>query len=261
MSCKTNFRLHQDDLRGKSTPANKIAEEDMNLVRNHILSVPSYESHYCRKKSDKKYLPHHYTITKMYSEYKKWLSKEKNPVSRFVYQQVFHELGIKIKCLNKDTCAKCDKLNMLLKVSSNNVNKKEEIKLELEQHQKEAEQAYETKREDKRMSLLSESSYDLQQCLPTPAVETSVAFYKRQLWTYNLTLHRCQDKQAFCFMWHEAVAARGANQIASCLFKYLAETSSNVKKITFYSDTCAGQNKNTFVCIMFMLAMKNNARD
>lgn len=60
-------------------------------------------------------------------------------------------------------------------------------------------------------------------------------------------------------MWHEAVAARGGNQIASCLFKYLSETSDNVRKITFYSDTCAGQNKNTFICIMFMLAMKNNA--
>ncbi|CAG9814673.1 unnamed protein product [Phaedon cochleariae] len=150
---------------------------------------------------------------------------------------------------------------MLLENTSNS-SKKESIKHELEEHQREAEEAYDAKRNDKSSSLTSESfhvlTFDLQQCLPTPAIETSIAFYKRQLWTYNLTLHRCHDKQAFCFMWHEAVAARGANQIASCLYKYLQEIPENVREITFYSDTCAGQNKNSFLCVMFMLALKKN---
>lgn len=250
-----------DDLRGKSSPANKIPEEDIDLVRQHILSIPSYESHYCRKKSDKKYLPHYYTLSKIYDEYKKWIAPNKTPVSRFIYQTKFHELGIKIKSLNKDTCASCDKYNMLLKVNSN-VPKKEEIRNNLEKHQREAEEAYEAKRQDKELALLPDSfkevlTFDLQQCLPTPAIETSVAFYKRQLWTYNLTLYRCNDKKAFNFMWHEAVAARGGNQIASCLHKYLKQSSQHVKEITFYSDTCAGQNKNSFLCLMFMLAMKD----
>lgn len=178
-----------------------------------------------------------------------------------MYQSKFHELGIKIKSLNKDTCASCDKYNMLLKLNCNVPEKEELIRNQLEKHQREAEQAYEAKSQDKELALLPNSFkevlFDLQQCLPTPALETSIAFYKRQLWTYNLTLYRCNDKESFNLIWHEAIAGRGGNQIASCLHKYLKQSSQHVKEITFYSDTCAGQNKNSFLCLMFMLAMKD----
>jgi len=54
-------------------------------------------------------------------------------------------------------------------------------------------------------------------------------------------------------MWHEAVAGRGANEIDSCLFKHLINnTPNNVTEVTFYSDTCGGQNKNSHVSAMFL---------
>jgi len=54
-------------------------------------------------------------------------------------------------------------------------------------------------------------------------------------------------------MWHEAVAGIGANEIASCLFKHLINnTPNNVTEVTFYSDTCGGQNKNSHVLAMFL---------
>ncbi|CAH1114891.1 unnamed protein product [Psylliodes chrysocephalus] len=58
-------------------------------------------------------------------------------------------------------------------------------------------------------------------------------------------------------MWDEATAGRGANQIASCLYKQLIDNlDPEIKTLTFYSDTCAGQNKNSFLPIMFMLLMR-----
>lgn len=253
--------ITHDDLRGTSSPANKTSDEDIELIRTHILSVPSYESHYSRKKSSKRYLPHHYTLSRMYDEYKKWLPQHKHAVSRFVYQKVFHSLGIKIKQPHKDTCALCDKYKLRLQAAPD-AQLQEELSKELDLHQTEAENAYETKRLDKEISLVDNTkhmyTFDLQQCLPTPDIGTSVAFYKRQLWTFNLTLHRCSDKQATCFMWHEAVAARGANQIASCLYKHFTPIDENVKEITLFSDTCGGQNKNSILPVMFMLLLKKN---
>jgi len=45
------------DKRGKASPPNKITPDDITLVKQHLNSLPTYESHYCRKETTKKYLP------------------------------------------------------------------------------------------------------------------------------------------------------------------------------------------------------------
>lgn len=66
------------DQRGLKPPKNKKTIEDLSVVRNHINSFPSYESHYCRKSTGKKYLPADLSISKMYRDYKNSVPK---PVS------------------------------------------------------------------------------------------------------------------------------------------------------------------------------------
>ncbi|PSN43821.1 hypothetical protein C0J52_10076 [Blattella germanica] len=71
------------DLRGKHAPATKLSDYKIKAARNHILSVPRYESHYTRKKSEKTYLPSHVSLSDLYKEY-----TDKNPenyVSRRIY--------------------------------------------------------------------------------------------------------------------------------------------------------------------------------
>lgn len=53
-------------------------------------------------------------------------------------------------------------------------------------------------------------------------------------------------------MWDETIGARGANQIASCLWHFLQNLPPEVTEVTFYSDTRGGQNKNNAVAMMFM---------
>lgn len=78
-----------------------------------------------------------------------------------------------------------------------------------------AEYAYKTKRKDK--TIVKENKpkrafeFDLQQCLPTPYLTTSVCFYKRQLWSFNLTVHDLGSNETTCFMWDETISGRGAN--------------------------------------------------
>jgi len=45
------------DKRGKSASTNKISNKEIMLVKDHLKSLPTYESHYCRKETSKKYLP------------------------------------------------------------------------------------------------------------------------------------------------------------------------------------------------------------
>lgn len=44
------------DGRGKFAPANKTKMEDLQSAESHILSFPSYESHYCRNRNSKRFL-------------------------------------------------------------------------------------------------------------------------------------------------------------------------------------------------------------
>ncbi|CAH2104535.1 unnamed protein product [Euphydryas editha] len=221
-----------DDNRGKSIPKHKISDEKRQEIKEHILSFPSYESHYTRKTTSKKYLPSHLTIKKMYDLF---CENRENPPSVKIYSQEFHKLGLSFKKPRADTCYTCDKFKMQIQLCQEDQVKNELI-AQHEHHKIAADQAYEIKKF---------------------ALSSSVAFYKRQLWTFDLTVHDNKTGKAVCYVWYETIAARGANQIASCLFKHLQTyVPENTKHVIFYSDTCGGQNRNSHVSSMFTWALQ-----
>jgi len=58
-------------------------------------------------------------------------------------------------------------------------------------------------------------------------------------------------------MWHEAEGGRGANQIASCLFRhFLDEIPGFVTHVTLFSDSCSGQNRNSHVSAMLFTVLQ-----
>ena len=81
--------------------------------------------------------------------------------------------------------------------------------------------------------------FDLQQVLPCPHGQISVYFYKRKLSCYNLSIYDLATNHAKCFMWHEGIAGRGANEVNSCVFKYLISQPFEVKEIATFSDNCS----------------------
>lgn len=58
------------DKRRKHVPSNKISEEKMQQIYTHIKKFPSYESHYSRRHTEKRYLPSNLNKTIMYKLYK-----------------------------------------------------------------------------------------------------------------------------------------------------------------------------------------------
>ncbi|XP_067614936.1 uncharacterized protein, partial [Eurosta solidaginis] len=143
-----------------------------------------------------------------------------------------------------------------------NIEEKAEIKLQLQKHHDAADFAYACKKRDKELSLQDKSvkmfSFDLQQCLPTPYLKASIFFYKRPLWTFNLTIHDGATNKANCYIWHETIAKRGANDIGSCIYKCLLGLPNNIKHVILYSDSCTGQNRNSFICAMFLKVLEDH---
>jgi len=189
------------DKRGKKSPKNKISNDKLTKVIEHINSFPSYESHYTRKLNDKKYLHSNLNLQKMYELYKQITID--GPVSRVIYERECHKLKLAFKKPSVDTCHKCDVLQMQIKVAeeTNDEDNLLASKTGLNLHQSAADLAYSTKANDKVIAKNDSTkkcySFDSQQCLPTPFLQSSVVFYKRQLWTFNLTIHDNCTRQSF----------------------------------------------------------------
>lgn len=247
------------EARGRNTPPNKTSDEKLEEVQNHIGKFPAYESHYSRAHTSKKYLQPNLNISIMYNMY---TEETTDPVSLTIYRQEFKKTGLKFKSPQIDTCRRCDEYKTSLKYEKD-VTKQREIETARDLHQQAADNAYEVKRKDKRQAKLSNgsevvASFDLQQCLPTPCLQTSVVFYKRQLWTYNLTINNNTAKATKCYMWHESIAKRGGNEIASCLHHFVGDLDRDVRHLVLFSDCCAGQNKNKIVSAMMSLTIANH---
>lgn len=240
------------DGRGKGVKANKIPIEKVDCVKAHIESFPSYVSHYCRSHTNKMYLAPGLTIAKMFNLY---ITTTEQPVSLTLYRKIFKSLGLKIKQPQLDTCSKCDQFVMDLK-TQHTEEERNIIIGRRDQHQQQAEMAYESKRLDKLDQDKTVLCFDLQKCLPTPSLRCQEAFYKRSLWVFNLTIRDCSNGKTTCFMWDETIAKRGANEVASCVWRYFEMNQDLKQHVVMYSDTCPGQNRNTVMTAMFLLLVQ-----
>ena len=59
-------------------------------------------------------------------------------------------------------------------------------------------------------------------------------------------------------MWNESIASRGANEIGSCLFKYVCMHVENGKNVfKAFSDSCGGQNRNIKIALLMSFCVSN----
>ena len=98
-----------EDGRGKNSSANKLPESTRQAVRNHIAKFPAVESHYCRKKTSKRYLAANLNICEMHRLYIEECKTTLEPeASKSFYRNLFvTEYNIGFRKPKKDQCLTC----------------------------------------------------------------------------------------------------------------------------------------------------------
>jgi len=241
---RANSGVVKPDQRGRHVKF-RIASNNRSSVVDHVSMFPRYISHYTRShQSSREYLASNLNLRIMYRLYVQHChQKSLQPVKESYYRHVFNtEFNLSFHQPLKDTCQKCDKFKMLLDVSPSR-----EIEVQREIHLRKAEKVRAKLNSSKETASSCDLcfTFDLQKTLITPSISTGVAYYKRQLATYNLGIHNLANNDATMFMWHEGLASRGASDIGSCIWKFICDkVQEGATNITAFCDSCGGQNRN-----------------
>lgn len=251
----------KQEMRGKHTNHKSISNDIREDIRAHINSIPRIPSHYCRSQTKKEYIEGGKTVADLYRDYKKLCQEENKPYANYLmYYTIFNQqFNIGFFIPKKDACELC------LAYTNANQEEKTHIEHKYTTHLKEKELSRSEKQADKASDKVV-AVFDLQAILPCPIGNASSFYYVSKLNVFNLTMFELQTNQAYCYLWHEAEAKRGADEIGSCLWNYLRNLQENVSNsddklkvldVIFYSDNCAGQNKNRFIMSLYTYAVLN----
>lgn len=245
------------DKRRDTKPYNSTNEEAVSLVREHIDSFPRVESHYCRRDSTKLYLGSDLNISVLYRLYTEDFCENKNikPVSRFVYQQIFHQYEPPLDFFipKKDQCFRCN--------AYNSATDKDPLKEEYDSHKKREKDAMQMKKDDKEKAVTERgrsfraATFDLQAILSVPFAGDNQIFYKHKLNVYNFTIFDASNTDGYCYVWDETHGKKGSTEIGSCLLKYLHGLPATVTHVSTFIDTCGGQNRNKYVAAAMLYAV------
>jgi hypothetical protein len=211
------------------------------------------ESHYCY--AHRQYLSHDLSIVKLY---KMWVAerREQNaPIAKkTTFDNVFYErFNLGFGQPKTDVCATCKKLSAAETTGSE--EEQEAAKARMTLHTLQWKKFYKVLDQARRSCNTLAVSFDLQQCMPLPRTNVTQAFYKRQLWLYNLGIvihdrrRKHGPKNVFLYSWLESEGGRGANEICSALRDFLQKiwrraVRGRYRHLHLFSDSCTGQHKN-----------------
>lgn len=210
----------------------KLPEATKDLMRDHISSFNSRNSHYGLKDSKKKYLDECLNVRKMY-----YLFKEKYPDvkgSYEIYRTIFAtEFNIGFGYPRTDTCSYCDERKVKIKALTLEINscvnderKKDmektlrKAELEINVHLKRAEMFYTKKTNVRKACKKTKDKQAL--CmnygrnLPMPNISTNDVYYKRQLSLFVFNVHILSNSDSFFYLYPETRGKRVPMTSALC---------------------------------------------
>ena len=219
--------------KGRAGGARPHRSEAIVALRQFIEGLPVQEPHYTRRDSTKRYLPQGFeSLSKVYRLYVKHVQRDF--VSKPTFLKTLKEYNVGITVPKKDKCKMCS-------------SKDEVAPTILQEHTalKNRVNEYHLDRQKAASESHKVISFDLQKVLATPHGNSMTIGYSRKYAYYNQTAYESGSQKAYCFCWGEVDGGRGANEVVSCLQKYLVQQdTAGIETVEVFADSCAGQNKN-----------------
>lgn len=236
------------DMRGKHQNHNKIPQEALVKLNEHIESFPKKTSHY--SSTSVTYLEAGLSVKKMHD-----MLIEKHPdlntVIKYEYFLVYYNVnyGYRFGRPQVDVCSACEELGTKIKSQTLNDNAKRVATAELLIHKRRACKFY------KKIQHITEVSrsqtsiagivFDFMQNLPLPAMPVQDMFYLRKLWHYVFCVNSLGDTKSVFYTYHEGVAKKGPDEVSSMLNNFIENyVSPDVTELNVFCDSCPGQNRN-----------------
>ena len=174
-----------------------------------------------------------------------------------LYKHIFnYEFNISFGYPRTDVCDTCEKQQASLAVGKVNSDASEvkRIEVEHELHVRKAKVFHTQLCEVTESALLMKDdcdvaviAMDFQKNLPLPLTNVGQEYYKRQLRLHNFCIHENVNNNAWMFIHSENFAAKGPNEVISCLDFYIKRLSNKIRKLHIFADNCFSQNKNRYL--------------
>lgn len=246
--------------RGRHTPINKI---DMAPIFEHIESFNPTSSHYRREHAPhRRYLPSDVSIQLMFKDYKE---KEALKCSYETYRKAVKERNISFTKLGEEECENCLRQDVHVRAEHQNETGIQECHYcqKWEEHKRRAERGrhhYRLDAEREELTDLSIRSVDLQKVIMLPRMPgVKTAVFTKRISAFHETFasvgkKSSSKKNSISVIWHEGIAGRKAEEVASAFVTALNEER-DVKHIIYWVDNCTAQNKNwclltSLVCVV-----------
>ena len=85
---------------------------------------------------------------------------------------------------------------------------------------------------------------DLEAVNNYPKAQSGEFFYVSKLSCYNLSVYDLKSDNKLCYLWDQTKAARGSNEIGSCIIHTLRNVPEGIEEVAIWADTCTSQNRN-----------------
>lgn len=185
------------------------------------------ESHYCRSKSQRVYLPAELNISKLFKMYNKDVPNNLKVKAAFFISVFNNHFKIGFGSPRTDMCSICLELDEQIKSSKDNIEK-QTIMTTKRVHTLKAKAFYNLLREE--IAGLKILSFNCQKNLHCPKLPDQSAYYSRHIYLYNFTIVEGTSKtplnanNVYAYCWTENELAKSSNEIASAVYHRLKNT-------------------------------------